>query len=96
MFDEATSLTFRKVEPLKASVRSCGQLDLSPQGFALHQGTRSGTALAEPLDALERAGEAGEAGGGRGDSLGTQDANCECQGVSKNSDVKKYCHLHEL
>ena len=30
MFDEATSLTFRKVEPLKASVRSCGQLDLSP------------------------------------------------------------------
>eukprot|EP00984_Skeletonema_dohrnii_P024768 scaffold13900_cov141-Skeletonema_dohrnii-CCMP3373.AAC.1 len=34
--------------------------------------------------------------GRRGDSLGTQDANCECQGVSKNSDVKKYCHLREL
>eukprot|EP00985_Skeletonema_marinoi_P005663 scaffold2457_cov90-Skeletonema_marinoi.AAC.1 len=24
-----------------------------------------------------------------------QDSNCECRGVSKNSDVKKYCHLRE-
>eukprot|EP00984_Skeletonema_dohrnii_P002272 scaffold794_cov106-Skeletonema_dohrnii-CCMP3373.AAC.3 len=38
MFDEATSLTFRKVEPLKASVRSCGQLDLSPTLDELPEG----------------------------------------------------------
>eukprot|EP00984_Skeletonema_dohrnii_P028025 scaffold17846_cov78-Skeletonema_dohrnii-CCMP3373.AAC.1 len=48
----------------------------------------SGTALAEPLDALERAAEA-EAGRfarySRCESS-NQEANCECQGVSKNSD----------
>jgi hypothetical protein len=50
----------------------------------------SGTALAEPLDALERAEAEGAGRFARYSRCesSNQEANCECQGVSKNSDAK--------
>jgi len=59
----------------------------------LRSGAQSGTAIAEPLDALEDVEvEVGEGGRLLRCESSLQEANCECQGVSKNSDVKKYCH----
>ena len=62
------------------------------------QDANSGTATrrASWFDALERVAEGAErfARYSKCESS-IEEENCECHGVSKNSNVKKYCHLRE-